>query len=217
MYNEAKSFSEGAKSDLTNEREQMNEMDLLTLARGGSTDALEYFFDKYQSIVYWKATQYFLQGAEREDLIQEGMIGLFKAIRDFNPEREASFKSFAEICINRQLLSAVKRGSRKKNNPLNQSISLDTPVSSDGELDWTLIDVISEKQAETPEDFLIKNEDFTSVVKKLESLTSEFERDVLKQYLEGKSYHEMALAFHVKEKSIDNALQRIKRKMTKDL
>ncbi|WP_088811024.1 MULTISPECIES: RNA polymerase factor sigma-70 [Listeria] len=192
-------------------------MDLLTLARGGNTEALEYFFDKYQSVVYWKATQYFLQGADREDLIQEGMIGLFKAIRDYNPEKAASFKSFAEICINRQLLSAVKRGARKKNNPLNQSISLDTPMSSDDELDWTLIDVISEKQAETPEDFLIKNEDFTNVAKKLEALTSEFERNVLKQYLEGKSYHEMAVAFKVKEKAIDNALQRIKRKMTKDL
>ncbi len=200
---------------MTNEQNQ--EMDLLTLARGGDTEALEYFFSKYQSVVYWKATQYFLQGADREDLIQEGMIGLFKAIRDYNPEKAASFKSFAEICINRQLLSAVKRGARKKNNPLNQSISLDTPMSSDDELDWTLIDVISEKQAETPEDFLIKNEDFSNVAKKLEELTSEFERNVLKQYLEGKSYHEMAKAFEVKEKAIDNALQRIKRKMTKDL
>ncbi|EUJ33848.1 RNA polymerase factor sigma-70 [Listeria floridensis FSL S10-1187] len=195
-----------------------NELELLELARGGNAEALEYFFSKYQSIIYWKATQYFLQGAEREDLIQEGMIGLFKAIRDYDPEREASFKSFAEMCINRQLLSAVKRSLRKKNMPLNQSVSLDTPLLQDDEtVDWTLLDVISEKQAETPEDFLIKNEDVAQAARKLEQVTSDFEKQVLRHYLEGKSYQEMAEIFDVKEKSIDNALQRIKRKMGKEL
>lgn len=159
-----------------------------------------------------------MQGAEREDLIQEGMIGLFKAIRDYDPEREASFKSFAEMCINRQLLSAVKRSLRKKNMPLNQSVSLDTPLLQDDEtVDWTLLDVISEKQAETPEDFLIKNEDVAQAARKLEQVTSDFEKQVLRHYLEGKSYQEMAEIFDVKEKSIDNALQRIKRKMGKEL
>ncbi|MHC5252683.1 RNA polymerase factor sigma-70 [Listeria kieliensis] len=198
--------------------EERNELDLLELARDGDADALEYFFSKYQPVVYWKATQYFLQGAERDDLIQEAMIGLFKAIRDFDPEKEASFKSFAEMCINRQLLSAVKRSLRKKNMPLNQSVSLDTPLTSDEDVvDWTLIDVISEKQAETPEDFLIKNEDLAHAVKKLEQVTSPFEKKVLQQYLEGRSYQEMAENFDVKEKSIDNALQRIKRKMGQEL
>ncbi|EAD8370611.1 RNA polymerase sporulation sigma factor SigH [Listeria monocytogenes] len=192
------------------------ELAMLELARSGDTEALEYFFSKYQSVIYWKSTQYFLQGAERDDLIQEAMIGLFKAIRDYDKTKEASFRSFAEMCINRQLLSAVKRASRQKNIPLNNSVSLDTPMAED-DVDWTLLDVISEKAAETPEDFLIKNEDFIHVARQLEQVTSEFEKEVLKQYLEGKSYQEMALYFNKKEKAIDNALQRVKKKMMKQL
>ncbi|EAD1386209.1 RNA polymerase factor sigma-70 [Listeria monocytogenes] len=192
------------------------ELAMLELARSGDTEALEYFFSKYQSVIYWKSTQYFLQGAERDDLIQEAMIGLFKAIRDYDKTKEASFRSFAEMCINRQLLSAVKRASRQKNIPLNNSVSLDTPMAED-DVDWTLLDVISEKAAETPEDFLIKNEDFIHVARQLEQVTSEFEKEVLKQYLEGKSYQEMALYFNKKEKTIDNALQRVKKKMMKQL
>ncbi|EFR85986.1 RNA polymerase sigma-H factor, partial [Listeria monocytogenes FSL F2-208] len=121
-----------------------------------------------------------------------------------------------EMCINRQLLSAVKRASRQKNIPLNNSVSLDTPMAED-DVDWTLLDVISEKAAETPEDFLIKNEDLIHVARQLEQVTSEFEKEVLKQYLEGKSYQEMALYFNKKEKAIDNALQRVKKKMMKQL
>ncbi|EAE5923326.1 RNA polymerase sporulation specific sigma factor SigH [Listeria monocytogenes FSL J1-208] len=192
------------------------ELAMLELARSGDTEALEYFFSKYQSVIYWKSTQYFLQGAERDDLIQEAMIGLFKAIRDYDKTKEASFRSFAEMCINRQLLSAVKRASRQKNIPLNNSVSLDTPMAED-DVDWTLLDVISEKAAETPEDFLIKNEDLIHVARQLEKVTSEFEKEVLKQYLEGKSYQEMALYFNKKEKAIDNALQRVKKKMMKQL
>ncbi|EMH0510339.1 RNA polymerase factor sigma-70 [Listeria monocytogenes] len=192
------------------------ELAMLELARSGDTEALEYFFSNYQSVIYWKSTQYFLQGAERDDLIQEAMIGLFKAIRDYDKTKEASFRSFAEMCINRQLLSAVKRASRQKNIPLNNSVSLDTPMAED-DVDWTLLDVISEKAAETPEDFLIKNEDLIHVARQLEQVTSEFEKEVLKQYLEGKSYQEMALYFNKKEKAIDNALQRVKKKMMKQL
>ncbi|EAC4532600.1 RNA polymerase factor sigma-70 [Listeria monocytogenes] len=192
------------------------ELAMLELARSGDTEALEYFFSKYQSVIYWKSTQYFLQGAERDDLIQEAMIGLFKAIRDYDKTKEASFRSFAEMCINRQLLSAVKRASRQKNIPLNNSVSLDTPMAED-DVDWTLLDVISERAAETPEDFLIKNEDLIHVARQLEQVTSEFEKEVLKQYLEGKSYQEMALYFNKKEKAIDNALQRVKKKMMKQL
>ncbi|WP_232057771.1 RNA polymerase factor sigma-70 [Listeria sp. PSOL-1] len=200
-----------------NASEQGVDLSKLDLARHGDTEALEYFFSKYQPIIYWKSTQYFLQGAERDDLIQEAMIGLFKAIRDFNPEKEASFKSFAEICINRQLLSAVKRSTRKKNFALNHSISLDTKMTDDDTLDWTLIDVISEEGAETPEDFLIKNEGLIQIASRLKEVTSPFEKEVLQQYLEGKSYFEMAAYFQVKEKAIDNALQRVKRKMVKEL
>lgn len=187
------------------------EMKMLELARSGDTDALEYFFSKYQSVIYWKSTQYFLQGAERDDLIQEAMIGLFKAIRDYDQTKEASFRSFAEMCINRQLLSAVKRASRQKNIPLNNSVSLDTPMAED-DVDWTLLDVISEKAAETPEDFLIKNEDLTHVARKLEEVTSEFEKEVLKQYLEGKSYQEMAVFFNKKKRQLITPCNESKRK-----
>lgn len=193
------------------------EMKMLQLARSGDTTAIEHFFKSYQSIIYWKATQYFLQGAERDDLIQEGMIGLFKAIRDFKEDREASFRSFAEICINRQILSAVKRSMRQKNYALNHSVSIDTPVDESDAIDWTLLDVISEKEAMTPEDFLIQNEKLAGVAHKLEEVTSEFEREVLYQYLEGKSYQEMAQHFGKKEKAIDNAIQRVKKKMMKQV
>ncbi|WP_239256319.1 RNA polymerase factor sigma-70 [Listeria ilorinensis] len=203
---------------MKNQKDQnASELEKLERARHGDTEALEYFFTKYQPVIYWKSTQYFLQGAERDDLIQEAMIGFFKAIRDFDPAREASFRSFAEICINRQLLSAVKRSTRKKNFALNHSVSLDTPMADDESLDWTLLDVISEESAETPEDFLIKNEDLGQVARKLEKVTSSFEKEVLRQYLEGKSYQEMAAAFGKNEKAIDNALQRVKKKMAKEL
>ncbi|EUJ39766.1 RNA polymerase factor sigma-70 [Listeria weihenstephanensis FSL R9-0317] len=193
------------------------EMKMLQLARSGDTEAIEYFFKAYQAIIYWKSTQYFLQGAERDDLVQEGMIGLFKAIRDFKEDREASFRSFAEICINRQILSAVKRSMRQKNYALNHSVSIDTPAEDGEAVDWTLLDVISEKEAMTPEDFLIQNENLAGVAHKLEEVTSDFEREVLYQYLEGKSYQEMALYFNKKEKAIDNAIQRVKKKMMKQV
>ncbi|EUJ19434.1 RNA polymerase factor sigma-70 [Listeria grandensis FSL F6-0971] len=183
----------------TNDSKQA-EMKMLQLARTGDTLAMEHFFKAYQSIIYWKATQYFLQGAERDDLVQEGMIGLFKAIRDYKEEREASFRSFAEICINRQILSAVKRSMRQKNYALNTSVSIDTPIDDEDAIDWTLLDVISEKEAMTPEDFLIQNENLASVAHKLEEVTSEFEREVLHQYLEGKTYQEMAVHFNKKRK-----------------
>lgn len=185
----------------------------IDLAKNGDTEALDYFFQKYQPIMYWKATQYFLQGAERDDLLQEAMIGLFKAIRDFSPDKEASFRTFAEICINRQLLSAVKRSARQKNQPLNQSLSLDTPMTEEHGLDWTLLDVISEQAAQTPEDYLLKSEDRIDIAERLEKVTSSFEKEVLRCYLEGKSYQEMADHFGKNIKAIDNALQRIKKKM----
>lgn len=185
----------------------------IDLAKNGDTEALDYFFQKYQPIMYWKATQYFLQGAERDDLLQEAMIGLFKAIRDFSPDKEASFRTFAEICINRQLLSAVKRSARQKNQPLNQSLSLDTPMTEEHGLDWTLLDVISEQAAQTPEDYLLKSEDRIDIAERLEKVTSPFEKEVLRCYLEGKSYQEMSDHFGKNIKAIDNALQRIKKKM----
>lgn len=189
----------------------------IELAKNGDKEALDYFFQKYQPIMYWKATQYFLQGAERDDLLQEAMIGLFKAIRDYSPNKDASFRTFAEICINRQLLSAVKRSARKKNQPLNQSLSLDTPMTEEHGPDWTLLDVISEQSAQTPEDYLLKNEDQIDISKRLDSVTSPFEKEVLRCYLEGKSYQEMADYFGKNVKAIDNAIQRIKKKMVSRL
>lgn len=181
-------------------------------ARDGEIEAIEYLMEKYKNFVKAKARSYFLIGADKEDIIQEGMIGLYKAIRDYRADKLSSFRAFAELCITRQIITAIKTATRQKHIPLNSYVSLNKPIY-DEESDRTLLDVISERSTINPEDLIIGREEMGSIENKLSDVLSEFEWDVLTAYLEGQSYQEMAVELDRHIKSIDNALQRVKRKL----
>ena len=186
------------------------------LAQGGDTVALEYLLGKYKNFVRSKARSYFLIGADHEDIVQEGMIGLFKAIRDYQPDRLSSFRAFAELCITRQIITAIKTATRQKHVPLNSYVSLNKPIY-DEESDRTLMDVIVEGHAQNPEELIIGKEDLVSIRDRVDQVLSGLEQDVLAAYLDGKSYQEIAQKLGRHVKSIDNALQRVKRKLEKFL
>ncbi len=175
--------------------------------------ALEYLINtKCKSLIRKRTRGYFILGADKEDVIQEGMVGLYKAIRDFDPEKEVSFVAFAELCINRQIISAIKAASRQKHLPLNSSVSMDNPVG-DGE-DHTYLDFISSSDI-NPEELVIGKESRKNMERAIVNALSKMERRVLALYLKGKSYTEIAVIMDKEEKSIDNALQRIKKKVEK--
>ena len=188
--------------------------EIVAYAQGGDSVALEYLLGKYKNFVRSKARSYFLIGADHEDIVQEGMIGLFKAIRDYHAERLSSFRAFAELCITRQIITAIKTATRQKHVPLNSYVSLNKPIY-DEESDRTLMDVIVEGHAQNPEELIIGREDIVSIRDRVDEVLSNLEQEVLTAYLDGKSYQEIAdkLGRHVK--SIDNALQRVKRKLEK--
>lgn len=185
-------------------------------AKSGNTEALEYLLRKYENFVRGKAKSYFLIGADREDIYQEGMIGLFKAVRDFKTDKLASFKAFAEICITRQIITAVKTATRQKHIPLNTYISLNKPIY-DEESERTLLDVISGVKISDPEELVIGREELQSIETEIGEVLSDLEMEVLMSYLDGKSYQEIACDLNRHAKSIDNALQRVKRKLEKCL
>ena len=176
--------------------------------------ALDYIIKKYRNLVRVKARAYFLIGADREDIIQEGMIGLYKGVRDFRSDKLSSFRAFAEMCITRQIITAVKTATRQKHIPLNSYVSLNKPVY-DEESDRTLLDIISGSVVIDPEEMMIHREEFLDIEDKMEKLLSDLEWKVLIAYLDGKSYQEIAVELHRHVKSIDNALQRVKRKLEK--
>jgi len=159
-----------------------------------------------------KARSYFLIGADKEDIIQEGMIGLYKSIRDFRGDKLSSFRAFAELCITRQIITAIKTATRQKHIPLNSYVSLDKPIF-DEESDRTLMDMITNSTIDNPEKLLINREDFNYMEEKMDEILSELERQVLALYLDGQSYHEISEELNRHVKSIDNALQRVKRKL----
>ena len=192
--------------------EGMQDEDVVNRCHEGDTRAEEYLLNKYKNFVRSKARSYFLIGADHEDIVQEGMIGLYKAIRDYRPDRLSSFRAFAELCITRQIITAIKTATRQKHIPLNSYVSLNKPLYDD-ESDRTLLDVIIEGRATNPEDLIISQEDLININREMNQVLSSLEQDVLEAYLDGKSYQEIAdkLGRHVK--SIDNALQRVKRKL----
>ncbi|MGI6200706.1 MAG: RNA polymerase sporulation sigma factor SigH [Christensenellales bacterium] len=196
--------------------DQLSDEELVELARGVDPQALEYLLNKYKNFVRSKARSYFLAGADRDDIIQEGMIGLYKAIRDFKPDRLSSFRAFAELCITRQIITAVKMATRQKHIPLNSYVSLNKPIY-DEESDRTLLDVISGDKVTNPEDIVIGQEDYEQIQEKMGEMLSPLECEVLSSYLQGKSYQQIALDLNRHVKSIDNALQRVKRKLEKYL
>jgi RNA polymerase sporulation-specific sigma factor len=189
---------------------------LVELVHQGDGDALDFLIHKYQNFVRAKARSYFLVGADREDIIQEGMIGLYKAVRDFKGDKLSSFKAFAELCITRQMITAIKTATRQKHIPLNSYVSLDRPIYDD-ESDRTLMDVISGTKAMDPEELIVNREEVDDIEVKMTELLSDLERKVLALYLDGRSYQEISEELNRHVKSIDNALQRVKRKLEKYL
>ena len=196
--------------------EIQNDEDIVEAVRQGDSEALEYLINKYRSFVRAKARSYFLIGADREAIIQEGMIGLYKSIRDFRGDKQSSFKAFAELCITRQIITAIKTATRQKHIPLNSYVSLDKPIY-DEDSDRTLLDVICGTQVSDPEELIINQEEFTGLEDKMSEILSDLERKVLMLYLDGRSYQEIAVDLSRHVKSIDNALQRVKRKLERYL
>ena len=195
---------------------EMTDEEIVELAQNGEQFATEFLVDKYKNFVRAKSRSYFLIGADKEDIIQEGMIGLFKAIRDYKTDKLTSFRAFAELCITRQIITAIKTATRQKHIPLNSYVSLNKPIY-DEESDRTLMDVISTTKITNPEEIIISREEFIFIEKKMGEILSALEWKVLMAYLEGKSYQEIAVELKRHVKSIDNALQRVKRKLEKYL
>lgn len=189
---------------------------LAVQSQQGNADATDELIEKYKAFVKSRARTYFLIGADREDIIQEGMIGLYKAIRDFNDAKLTSFRAFAELCITRQMITAVKTATRQKHIPLNSYISLNKPVY-DEENERTLLDTITEDRHFDPEEIMITKEHFVFLEEKMSQVLSRLEWNVMRLYLDGQSYVEIARRLKKSEKSIDNALQRVKRKVEKFL
>lgn len=196
--------------------EVMIDEEIVEVAQEGDDIAQEYLINKYKNFVRAKARSYFLIGADREDIIQEGMIGLYKAIRDFRCDKLSSFRAFAELCITRQIITAIKTATRQKHIPLNSYISLNKPIY-DEDSDRTLLDVISGTKVTDPEELIISREEFDDIEEKMGEILSSLEWQVLMAYLEGKSYQEIAVDLKRHVKSIDNALQRVKRKLERYL
>ncbi|WP_091701831.1 RNA polymerase sporulation sigma factor SigH [Anoxybacillus pushchinoensis] len=197
-----------------NRYEQLEDEMIVELVHQGDSEALDYLIHKYKNFVRAKARSYFLVGADREDIVQEGMIGLYKAIRDFKEEKQSSFKAFAELCITRQMITAIKMATRQKHIPLNCYVSLDKPIYED-DCARTLMDVLSGTKMTNPEELIINREEFDHIEGKMTELLSDLERKVLLLYLEGRSYQEISEELNRHVKSIDNALQRVKRKLEK--
>lgn len=192
--------------------QQIVDEQLVEIIREGDSVALDHLIRKYKNFVRAKARSYFLIGADHEDIVQEGMIGLYKAIRDFRGDKLASFKAFAELCITRQIITAIKTATRQKHIPLNSYISLDKPLY-DEESERTLLDVICGNRVTDPEELIINQEKFNDIELKMSEILSDLERKVLMLYLDGRSYQEISEELDRHVKSIDNALQRVKRKL----
>jgi RNA polymerase sporulation-specific sigma factor len=203
--------------DLYGSFENMSDEEIVLDAKdNNNTIALDYLINKYRNFVRAKARSYFLIGADREDIIQEGMIGLYKAIRDFRTDKLSSFRAFAELCVTRQIITAIKTATRQKHIPLNSYVSLNKPIY-DEDSDRTLLDVLSGSKISDPEDLVISREEFIDIEEKMGEILSDLEWKVLMAYLDGKSYQEIAVELERHVKSIDNALQRVKRKLERYL
>ena len=193
---------------------ELEDLQLVMRARNGSSDALDGLIRRYTGFVRLKASSYFLAGGDSDDLVQEGMIGLYKAVRDFRPDKETSFRSFAELCVTRQIITAIKTATRFKHAPLNTYVSFShTPAGQESDGDCTLGDALPGPSVHDPSVCVISTEELQSLVFTLGSGLSSLEADALRLYLEGNSYEDMAVELGCDTKTIDNALQRVKRKI----
>lgn len=211
MQSENVFFTVDKYSDLNDEK-------IILEIKQGNQDALAYLLEKYKNLVNIKVSKYFMVGAEKEDIIQEGMIGLFKAIKDFNSDKQNSFKSFANICIERQLITAIKSSNRQKHMPLNSYLSLNTSAYENNEDDSVeLIDIFFNNEVEDPLETIMKKEYYNEVEAAVNKSLSKFEKQVLNQFLKGESYVRIAKKLDSPVKSVDNAIQRIRKKAIKNM
>ncbi|MGH2754525.1 MAG: RNA polymerase sporulation sigma factor SigH [Actinomycetota bacterium] len=194
-------------------RESKDDEQLVELARGGDDQAIEVLLHRYRHYARAKARSYFLAGADKEDIVQEGMIGLYKAIRDFQPSKNTAFRAFAELCMTRQIITAIKTATRQKHIPLNSYVSLNKPAPDDNDDARSLEESLEARTTSDPADLVVSAEEIANIRASVGRVLSAFETEVLQLYMDGKSYQQIAdmLGRHVK--SIDNALQRIKRKL----
>lgn len=200
-----------------NEYNNMSDEDLIKIIKSGNNDALNYLIEKYKEIVNMKVSRYFIIGAEREDIIQEGLIGLYKAIKNFDNEKQNSFKSFANLCVERQLITAIKSSTRQKHMPLNSYLSLNMSAYDDNEEDTTIYEIFDANVIEDPLDTITKKEYYKNVENIIEKSLSTFERQVLNELVNGNSYIAIAEKLNYPVKSIDNAIQRIRKKTIKNM
>ena len=204
---------------MNNNYNNMSDDELLELINKKDTDALDFLICKYKDLVNSKVNKYFIIGAEIEDIVQEGLIGLYKAIKDYKPDKQNSFKSFANLCIERQLITAIKSSNRQKHMPLNSYLSLNMTAfeNEDGNNDTQIVDVLENTVIEDPLDTITKKEYFSSVENVIDSSLSDFEKKVLNRYVQGESYVKIAERLDAPVKSVDNAIQRIRKKTAKNI
>lgn len=201
---------------LDNNYNSMSDEQLISLVKADDKYALDFIIEKYKDLVNMKVGKYFIIGAEKEDIIQEGMIGLFKAIQSFNPEKQNSFKTFANLCIERQLITAIKTSNRQKHMPLNGYLSLNTAAYDDDE-DTTVLEVFDSHLTEDPLDTITKREYYQRVENAIDKSLSDFEKQVLARFIKGESYVTIAEKLDTQVKSVDNAIQRIRKKAIRNI
>lgn len=201
---------------LTNNYKDMSDEDLINVIKSGDKSALEFLISKYKELVNMKVSKFFMIGAEKEDIVQEGLIGLFKAVKSYNPEKQNSFKTFANLCIERQLITAIKSSNRQKHMPLNSYLSLNVAAYEEDE-DSSLLEVFDAHQMEDPLDTITKKEYYQIVENAIDKSLSDFEKQVLNRYMQGESYLQIAEKLDTPVKSIDNAIQRIRKKAIKNI
>ena len=194
----------------------MTDEEVISLVKNGDKYAIDFIIDKYKGLVNMKVSKYFIIGAEKEDIIQEGMIGLFKAIQSYNSDKQNSFKTFANMCIERQLITAIKTSNRQKHMPLNGYVSLNTAAYDEDE-DTSVLDVLDSHQTEDPLDTITKKKYYKRVEAAIDENLSDFEKQVLARFIKGESYITIAEKLETPVKSIDNAIQRIRKKAIKNI
>ena len=199
-----------------NNYKDMSDEDLINVIKSGDKSALEFLIGKYKELVNMKVSKFFMIGAEKEDIVQEGLIGLFKAVKSYNPDKQNSFKTFANLCIERQLITAIKSSNRQKHMPLNSYLSLNGTAYEDDE-ESNLLDVFDAHQMEDPLDTITKKEYYQTVENAIDKSLSDFEKQVLNRYMQGESYVQIAEKLETPVKSIDNAIQRIRKKAIKNI
>ena len=199
-----------------NNYKDMDDEDLIKVIKSGDKLALEFLIDKYKELVNMKVSKFFMIGAEKEDIVQEGLIGLFKAVKSYNPEKQNSFKSFANLCIERQLITAIKTLNRQKHMPLNSYLSLNIAAYEDDE-ESNMLEVFNAHKIEDPLETITKQEYYKTVEEAIDKSLSDFEKQVLNRYMQGESYIQIAEKLDTPVKSIDNAIQRIRKKAIKNM